>query len=92
MDDGWTRIVYSGFYDVPLAFVVAYQDLRLLFWRVFDDEIDDYPETYELYVVPGTLDYAQRDTWQSLPQLATRHPGEDSSCKDSVRSNEEKGC
>ena len=75
MGNRWARIAYRGFYDVPLAFVVVYQDLKLLFWRAFDEAIDDYPETYEVYVVPSTLNLPRWGTWQELPQLATRHLG-----------------
>lgn len=44
-------IVYSGFYDAPLAFLVKYSNRVYLFWRgYFNDEIDDYSPEYEVFI------------------------------------------
>jgi len=47
----WLNIIYSGFWDYPFAFVVRYKDSTYLFRRGhFDDELDDYPSEYEVFV------------------------------------------
>jgi hypothetical protein len=47
-------IKYSGFWDFPHAFFVEYEENLYLFWRgYFDDEIDDYPEVYDVYRISG---------------------------------------
>jgi hypothetical protein len=69
-------ILYSGFYDRPLAFVVSYAGIQYLFWRVFDDLLDDYPNAYKVFVLPElTADEIMR-SWQKLPELALRYLGE----------------
>ena len=50
-EDGWLDIVYSGFWDYPFAFVVRYKEFTYLFARGdFDDELDDYPSEYEVFL------------------------------------------
>ncbi len=50
--DEWLPIFYSGFWDVPDAFLTEYNGDLFLFWRdSFDEEIDDYPPNYKVYSV-----------------------------------------
>jgi hypothetical protein len=45
-------IYYSGFWDVPLAFLTIYNKSLFLFWRgYFDEELDEYPPNYDVYLV-----------------------------------------
>lgn len=45
-------IIYSGFWDVPHAFFTVYEDKTYFFRRgYFDEEIDDYPPNYKIYLV-----------------------------------------
>ena len=45
-------IYYSGFWDVPSAFLTVYQNQLFLFWRdYFDEKLDDYPHNYKIYLV-----------------------------------------
>jgi len=47
----WLNIVYSGFWDYPFAFVVKYKESTYLFLRGdFDDELDDYPSEFEVFL------------------------------------------
>lgn len=61
-------IYYSGYWDGPLAFVVSHEGTQYFFRRgYFDDEIDDYPVNYKVYVLP---DIAEKDIskfWENLP-------------------------
>jgi len=66
-----TPFIYSGFHDRPLAFVVWYGGAQYLFWRgFFDDELDDYPRSYDIYRLPELSDDAIKATWTSLPEQA----------------------
>ncbi len=50
-DTEWLSIIYSGFWDYPFAFVTRYKDSTYLFVHgYFDDELDDYPSEYEVFV------------------------------------------
>lgn len=50
---------YSGFWDFPMAFITLLDDNLYLFDRGgFDDELDDYPPTYKVYLVEG-VPYAE---------------------------------
>lgn len=69
------KIIYSGFYDTPLAFVVWHGDMQLLFWRVFDDVIDDFPDEYKVFVLPNVPEEIIKSSWQHLDMLATRFLG-----------------
>ena len=62
--------IYSGFHDRPLAFVLWYGGAQYLFWREFDDELDDYPRSYDVYRLPEMPDDALRASWTSLPEQA----------------------
>jgi len=60
--------IYSGFHDRPLAFVLWHGGAQYLFWREFDDELDDYPRSYDVYQLPELPDDALKATWTSLPE------------------------
>lgn len=45
-------IHYSGFWDVPDAFLTVFKGELYYFDRgYFDDELDDYPPNYKVYLV-----------------------------------------
>jgi hypothetical protein len=70
-----TRINYSGFYDSPLAFVASYNDKQCLFWRVFDDALDKYPDEYEVFVLPDLSEREIGESWSTLPEKAKAYIG-----------------
>lgn len=50
MKEVFLPIIYSGFFDAPLAFLVQYNNIVYLFWRgYFDDELDDFHDEYEVF-------------------------------------------
>lgn len=56
MEHEWLDIIYSGFWDFPLAFVVRFDGNIYLFRRgYFDEVIDDYPSEYEV-IVDNSID------------------------------------
>jgi hypothetical protein len=73
---GKAKIIYSGFYDVPLAFAVWHSGRQFLFLRDFDDVIEDYPDTYRVFSLPGLPDAVIKDSWQRIEGLATGFLGE----------------
>jgi len=48
-DTSWTRARYSGFYDVPSGLVIHDNGRTFLLSRWFDEELDDYPTSYEVW-------------------------------------------
>ena len=70
------KILYSGFYDYPLAFVIRNRDQQLLFFREFDDELDQYPDKYGVFVLPDIPDDEIEQSWQTLPSLAKQYLGD----------------
>ena len=52
MANAFIPIYYSGFWDVPHAFLTVYEDKLYYFRRgYFDDGLDDYPPNYQVYLV-----------------------------------------
>lgn len=49
VESEWLNVIYSGFWDYPLAFVVEFEGNIYLFRRgYFDEVLDDYPSEYEV--------------------------------------------
>jgi len=72
----WVPIRYLGFWDVPRNFLVRHDGELLLFNCPFSEELDDYPETYAVYVLPEmTREEIDRD-WVGLPDQAIRNLGD----------------
>ena len=57
-----TPFKYGGFWDVPLYILLRYRGKLLLLLSEFDDELDEYPDDYLVYLLP------ERDG-DSLPPL-----------------------
>ena len=69
------RIVYSGFWDVPLAFVVWHEGKQFLFLREFDEIIDDYPDEYRVFLLPDIPEHEIKRHWATIENLATKYLG-----------------
>lgn len=70
-----TRIIYSGFYDFPLAFVANHEGKQYLFCRDFDEALDEYPDEYEVFVLPNLSEEEIRQSWSFLTEKATTYIG-----------------
>jgi hypothetical protein len=70
------KIQYNGFWDRPLGFVVRYKELQIYFGREYDDERDDYQDSYSVFVLPGLSDEEVKSSWGKLRQLATQYVGQ----------------
>jgi hypothetical protein len=72
----WISIVYRGFWDVPRVFLTRYRSNLLLFECLFDQTLDDYPDNYQVYVLPDIHEEALPKDWTSLSSQAVQRLGE----------------
>jgi hypothetical protein len=72
----WADINYRGFWDVPRIFFVRHDGRLYLFDCAFDDEVEDYPETYAVYEMPELTDADYAGSWVHLADNAVRRLGE----------------
>ncbi|HZS08301.1 MAG TPA: hypothetical protein VFD58_25935 [Blastocatellia bacterium] len=66
-----TKIIYSGFWDVPHAFVASHENTQYLFRRDFDDDLDDYSPEYDVYILPNLSQEEIEASWGSLEEKGT---------------------
>ena len=71
----WIPISYGEFYDVPRIFIASYEGQQYLFDCPFDDDLDDYPSSYRVYLLPALVDANLKNSWEHLPKLAKRFLG-----------------
>ena len=69
------EIKYRDFYDFPRMFVIGFGDGLLLFDGSFRDDLDDYPASYEVYVLPRLGESELEGSWSSLASKASLHVG-----------------
>ena len=69
-------ITYREFYDVPRMFLVLHNGLRFLFECRFDDNLDDYAETYKVFLMPPVETPDLGGSWEHLSESATKFLGE----------------
>jgi hypothetical protein len=54
-DQEWIPIRYRDFHDFPRAFVIARENEWLLFDCPFSDDLDEYPDEFQVYRLARTL-------------------------------------
>jgi hypothetical protein len=54
-----TSFEWGWFWDVPRCISLRYRGRRFVLQSRFDDELDEYPSTYSIYVVPTSVDDSQ---------------------------------
>lgn len=69
------EIQYREFYDIPRLFVVKYDGRYFLFDGSFSDELDDYPDQYEIFLMPSVCDVDLAGSWEHLKDLAIQSFG-----------------
>jgi hypothetical protein len=69
-------ICYREFWDVPRIFLTQFRDRTYLFDCPLDENIEDFPETYQVYEMPDLSNEVLHGTWESLSTLAVRWVGE----------------
>ena len=64
---------FGSFYDVPRTIVVRYRELLVLLRSDFDDILDEYPDTYSVYVLPDSAEESlKRSSWEFLVSTYNR--------------------
>ena len=63
---------YRDFWDVPRMFVVEADGRTLLFDCVFDEEVEDYADTYRVYLMPSLTERELEGSWAELATRALR--------------------
>jgi hypothetical protein len=65
-----TSFQYGEFYDYPRCIVLAHRGKLVLLHSAFDDERDDYPDEYTVYLLPGTVAAELGDgSWRFLEKV-----------------------
>jgi hypothetical protein len=66
----WGAITYRGFHDVPRFFIVADGEQTYLFDCTFDEDLDDYPDDYTIYLMPALEPADLNGSWENLHSRA----------------------
>lgn len=72
----WGTISYRDFYDVPRIFIATHDGKLYLFDCPFDDELDDYLDSYRVYQLPAISEDELQGSWERLPERAVSLLGE----------------
>jgi hypothetical protein len=72
----WASIRYREFWDVPRIFLVPHQGQWFLFDCPFDEESEDFPDFYRVYIVPEPSEEELAGSWDKLHEKATLYSGE----------------
>jgi hypothetical protein len=62
-------IKYFSFWDVPRTFAFERGGKVYVLTSEFDDDLDDYPDDYEIFVVSGIENLSVVSDWQSIEPL-----------------------
>ncbi len=72
----WVPIIYRGFWDVPRIFLFQFQNKQFLFSCAFSEELDDYPDDFQVFLMPPNLLETDLPTdWTKLEGMALCHLG-----------------
>ena len=67
---------YGGFWDVPRDLVLRYRDRSFRLHSYFDDDLDDYPDVYEIDELSDVDESAVLDAkWDLLRNATIIHLG-----------------
>jgi hypothetical protein len=69
------QIQYRDFYDIPRVFVAELEGVRFLFDCPFNEELDDYPDAYDVFVLPRLTREDLDGSWAGLSGRAIQHLG-----------------
>ena len=74
--ENWTPINYRGYWDIPRTFVARHRSRTFLFECLFDQELDDYPDSFQVYLMPDLRDDQLPNDWTTLSAQAKAHLGD----------------
>src|SRR5205823_14845235 len=67
---------YRDLCECPRLFLVSCDEDMFLFDCRFDDELDDYPGTYRVFLMPSDGKLDLEGSWEHLADVATKYLGE----------------
>lgn len=65
-------ITYMGYWDVPRIFLARYHGEVFLFDCAFDEDLEDYPDNYKVYILPDLAESELPKDWTTLRLKAIR--------------------
>jgi len=68
-------IKYFSFWDVPRTFAFEQAGKVYLLTSEFDDDLDEYPNDYEVFVISGIGDLSVVSDWKSIEPLPKTRVG-----------------
>jgi hypothetical protein len=68
-------IDYRDFYDVPRALVVQWSGRTFLFDCPFNDQLDDYADSYVVYELPEYSPWDLERAWPQPSEIVSRRIG-----------------
>jgi hypothetical protein len=70
VDDEWLPFEYVDFWDVPRLVFVRLDDRALILDAPFNDELDDYEDSYAVYPVEEARDMSREEWLATIQQTA----------------------
>jgi hypothetical protein len=72
-----TSFQYIDFYDYPRSIVLDYRGKLILLLSAFDEELDDYPNAYAVYLLPPIVaaqlwKFLKSKVWSRWPDSARK--------------------
>jgi len=69
----WVGFEYREFFDVPRSIILPLEGGLVLLESPFSDEVSDYSDDYQLYLLPRDIDLT--GNWSDLSAAAIRRLG-----------------
>jgi hypothetical protein len=72
----WAEIIsYRDFWDVPRIFLARHEGRVFLFDCPFDEDREDFADSYQVFLMPELAADALSGSWVGLSRQAVRHLG-----------------
>jgi hypothetical protein len=71
----WLSIQYRDFWDVPRMVLVHHRGSDYLLDCLFDETTEDYPDYYQVYLMPALGEADLNGPWIGLPSKAIKELG-----------------
>jgi hypothetical protein len=76
MQKVFSPIHYRDFWDVPRVIMIQYRGKWFLFDCAFDEEVEDYPDSYKASLIAPPTPDELAGSWEDLPKRAYQSLGE----------------
>lgn len=71
-----TKIIYREFYDYPRIVIFNYKKNQYLLDSPFDDNIDDYHDNYQIYLMGKIPDKIINGSWENILKFKKAYLGQ----------------